>query len=86
MHDVTVPISHVIGTAFMGVQIMLVLSRKSGQSVIIDRDITVVVLRVRGSQVKLGITGPKDVAIHRQEVWQKIADQSATPRELLPTA
>jgi carbon storage regulator len=63
---------------------MLVLSRKSGQCVVIDNEITVVILKVRGSQVKLGISGPKSVPIHREEVFQKIAKDARTG-ELLHT-
>jgi len=74
-----------IGAAFIGVQIMLVLNCKSGQRVMIGRDVTVVVLEVRGSHVKLGITGPKDVTIHREEVWQKIAHEDAPSHEFVPT-
>jgi carbon storage regulator len=61
---------------------MLVLSRKSGQCVVIDNEITVVILKVRGSQVKLGISGPKNIPIHREEVFQKIA-KDARSGELL---
>ncbi len=63
---------------------MLVLSRKSGQCVVIGDEITVMILKVRGSQVKLGISGPKNIPIHREEVYQKIAKE-ARSRELLQT-
>jgi carbon storage regulator len=63
---------------------MLVLNRKSGQSVVIDDAITVVILKVHGSQVKLGISGPKNIPIHRQEVFQKIAKEVQRP-EILQT-
>ena len=61
---------------------MLVLNRKSGQRVVIGDNITVVILKIQGSQVKLGISGPKDIPIHREEVFQKIAED-AKMRELL---
>jgi carbon storage regulator len=61
---------------------MLVLNRKSGQCVVIGHDITVMVLKVHGSQVKLGISGPKNVSIHREEIFQKVAKDSR-PRELV---
>ncbi len=47
---------------------MLVLSRRNGESVVIDGDITVTVLRVKGNVVQLGIDAPKEVAIHRSEL------------------
>jgi carbon storage regulator len=55
-------------------EIMLVLSRKEGQRVVIGEEIEVTVLEVRGSRVKLGFHGPVDVPIHREELHQKIAD------------
>jgi carbon storage regulator len=63
---------------------MLVLSRKSGQCVVIGDEITVMILKVHGSQVKLGISGPKSVPIHREEVFQKIAKDARTG-ELMQT-
>jgi carbon storage regulator len=63
---------------------MLVLNRKSGQCVVIGDEITVMVLKVHGSQVKLGISGPKNIPVHREEVFQKIAEE-VQRRELLQT-
>jgi carbon storage regulator len=65
----------IVETAIYRRNIMLVLNRKSGQRVIIGDDVTVVILEIRGSQVKLGISGPKCVPIHREEVFQKIAKE-----------
>jgi len=48
---------------------MLVLSRKKNESVIIGNDVTVTVLEFRGDKVRLGITAPKEVSVHREEVW-----------------
>lgn len=67
---------------------MLVLSRQPGQSIVIDGRIVVRVLRVEGESVKLGITAPADVAVHRDEVYQEIqqANRAAqtTPHRPLP--
>jgi carbon storage regulator len=52
---------------------MLVLTRKTGETVVIGRDIEVTVLEVQGHRVKLGFKGPADVTIHRTEVYQRIA-------------
>jgi len=53
---------------------MLLLSRKQGESIRIADEIEVRVLEIRKGQVKLGIDGPRDVPVHRQEVYQKIQD------------
>lgn len=47
---------------------MLVLSRKLGEQIVIGHNVTVTVLEVRGSRVKLGVAGPAEVSIHRQEL------------------
>lgn len=51
---------------------MLVLSRKEGESIIIANDITITVVGIRGDKVRLGIEAPKDVPVHRQEVFDAI--------------
>ena len=51
---------------------MLVLSRKSGERIVIGHNVTVTVLEVRGSRVKLGLAGPIDVSIHREELERHI--------------
>ncbi len=51
---------------------MLVLTRKVHQSIMIGDEIEIVVLEVRGEQVRLGIRAPKSVAVHRQEVYTQI--------------
>ncbi|MCQ2520772.1 MAG: carbon storage regulator CsrA [Lachnospiraceae bacterium] len=53
---------------------MLALSRKKGESLIINNNIEITVLDVKGDQVKLGIAAPKDVPIYRQEVYQQIQE------------
>jgi carbon storage regulator len=55
---------------------MLVLSRKKNESIIINDDITVTVVEIRGDKVRLGIDAPKDVSVHRQEVWEAIQGQA----------
>ena len=51
---------------------MLILSRKSGESIVIDGRIHVKILRVDGDVVKLGIEAPAEVPVHRQEVYEEI--------------
>lgn len=51
---------------------MLILTRKVGESVLIGEDISITVLSVRGNQVKLGVQAPKEVSVHREEIYQRI--------------
>ena len=56
---------------------MLVLSRKKNESIIINDNITVTVIEIRGDKVRLGIEAPKDVSVHRREVYEAIQAQNA---------
>jgi carbon storage regulator len=58
---------------------MLVLSRKKNESIIINDNITVTVIEIRGDKVRLGIEAPKDVTVHRREVYEAIHGQSPQP-------
>ncbi|MDP9666294.1 UNVERIFIED_ORG: carbon storage regulator [Pseudomonas cremoricolorata] len=51
---------------------MLILTRKVGESIVINDTILVTVLQVKGGQVRLGIEAPKDVSVHRQEIQERI--------------
>jgi len=51
---------------------MLVLSRKKNESIVINNDIVVTVVEIRGDKVRLGIVAPKDVPVHREEVYEAI--------------
>lgn len=51
---------------------MLVLTRKKNESIIINDDITIVVVEIRGDKVRLGIEAPKEVPVHRKEVYEAI--------------
>ncbi len=53
---------------------MLVLTRRAGESIMIDDKIELKVLKIRGSQVHLGIEAPRQAAVHRKEVWLRIQD------------
>lgn len=55
---------------------MLVLTRKLGESIAIDDNIKIVVVQIKGKQVRLGIKAPKETKIHREEVYQSIQDQN----------
>jgi carbon storage regulator len=51
---------------------MLILTRKLGETIIIGEDITIMVTKIKGGQVQLGITAPKHIAIHREEIFNLI--------------
>ena len=51
---------------------MLVLSRKKNESIVINDDITIVVVEIRGDKVRLGVEAPKEVPVHRREVYDAI--------------
>lgn len=53
---------------------MLALSRKKGEALMINNDIEITVLEIKGEQVKLGISAPKQVSIYRKEVYQQIQE------------
>lgn len=55
---------------------MLVLSRKKGQSIMIGHDIEVSIVEVQGDQIRIGINAPKNVAIHRKEVYEEIISEN----------
>lgn len=62
---------------------MLALSRKKNEALVINNDIEITVLEIKGEQVKIGITAPKDVPIYRKEVYLQIqkANEEATNTE-----
>ncbi len=57
---------------------MLILTRRVGETLIIGDDVSVTVLGVRGNQVRLGVDAPKDVAVHREEIYQKIQSEKGS--------
>lgn len=63
---------------------MLVLTRKVHQSIVIGDEVEVVVLEVRGEQVRLGIRAPKHVAVHRKEIYEQIHDENVEASNVRP--
>jgi carbon storage regulator len=56
---------------------MLILTRRVGETLMIGDSVTVTILGVKGNQVRVGITAPKDVAVHREEIFQRIGREAA---------
>jgi len=59
---------------------MLILTRRMGETVVIGDDVTVTVLGVKGNQVRLGVNAPKQVAVHREEIYERIQREQEDER------
>gem|GEM_PF-1544363 len=68
----------------MDVAAMLILSRKAGETLNIGDEVTVTVLSVKGNQVRIGINAPKEIAVHREEIYNRIArENERAPQDLV---
>jgi carbon storage regulator len=58
---------------------MLILSRREGEALIIDNDVKIKILAIKGNQVSVGIEAPESVTIHREEIYKKIQQENTKP-------
>lgn len=58
---------------------MLILTRRVGETLMVGDDVTVTVLRVKGNQVRIGVNAPADVAVHREEIFERIKNETGKP-------
>ncbi|PZN80976.1 MAG: carbon storage regulator [Candidatus Methylumidiphilus alinenensis] len=65
---------------------MLILTRRVGETLMIGDDVTVTVLGVKGNQVRIGVNAPKDVSVHREEIYERIKKEQQLQQQGLPSA
>ncbi|MCS5565661.1 MAG: carbon storage regulator CsrA [Methylococcales bacterium] len=60
---------------------MLILTRRIGETLMIGEEVSVTVLGVKGNQVRIGVNAPKEIGVHREEIYEKIKAEKATEGE-----
>ena len=64
---------------------MLVLTRKIGETIVIDDDVRITVVQIKGKQVRIGVDAPKETKIHREEIYQAIQDENRAAMKSIAT-
>jgi len=62
---------------------MLILTRRVGETLMIGDEVTVTVLGVKGNQVRIGVNAPRDVTVHREEIYERIKREQQTDQDIL---
>ncbi len=65
-------------------KVVLILTRRIGESVIINEDITVTVLGIKGNQIRIGVDAPRHVSVHREEIYQRMKKEEFEEEEATP--
>lgn len=60
---------------------MLILTRRVGETLMVGDEVTVTVLGVKGNQVRIGVNAPKDVSVHREEIYQRIQKEKSDAQQ-----